>query len=55
MSLTVLQPTGWPRPKGYANGVMGTGTFVLVSGQIGLWTARAFSPTVWWRRRGRRC
>ena len=33
--LTVLQPGGWPRPKGYANGVMGTGRFVLVSGQIG--------------------
>ena len=33
--LTVLQPPGWPRPKGYANAMMGTGTFVLVSGQIG--------------------
>ncbi len=36
--LTVLQPPSWPRPKGYANGMMGTGTFVLVSGQIG-WDA----------------
>ena len=36
--LTVLQPTSWPRPKGYANAMMGTGTFVLVSGQIG-WDA----------------
>ncbi len=35
MTLTVLQPPGWPRPRGYANGMMGTGTFVLVSGQIG--------------------
>jgi len=33
--LTSLQPPGWPRPKGYANAVMGTGTFVLISGQIG--------------------
>ncbi|MCW3474371.1 RidA family protein [Limobrevibacterium gyesilva] len=38
MMLTVLQPPSWPRPKGYANAMMGTGTFVLVSGQIG-WDA----------------
>ena len=33
--LTVLQPPAWPRPKGYANAMMGTGTFIAVSGQIG--------------------
>jgi enamine deaminase RidA (YjgF/YER057c/UK114 family) len=33
--LTALQPKSWPRPKGYANAMMGTGTFILVSGQIG--------------------
>jgi enamine deaminase RidA (YjgF/YER057c/UK114 family) len=33
--LSVLQPPTWPRPKGYANGMMGTGTFVLTGGQIG--------------------
>jgi enamine deaminase RidA (YjgF/YER057c/UK114 family) len=37
--LTVLQPPDWPRPKGYANGVLGQGRFVLISGQIG-WDAR---------------
>jgi len=37
-SLTILQPPDWPRPKGYANGVSGQGTVVLVSGQIG-WNA----------------
>jgi enamine deaminase RidA (YjgF/YER057c/UK114 family) len=36
--LTTLQPPSWPRPKGYANAMMGTGTFVLVSGQVG-WDA----------------
>jgi enamine deaminase RidA (YjgF/YER057c/UK114 family) len=36
--LTVLHPLSWPRPKGYANAMMGAGTFVLVSGQIG-WDA----------------
>jgi enamine deaminase RidA (YjgF/YER057c/UK114 family) len=35
VSLTVLQPPGWPRPKGYANGMLGRGNVVLVSGQIG--------------------
>jgi enamine deaminase RidA (YjgF/YER057c/UK114 family) len=37
--LTVLQPPAWPRPKGYANAMMGTGRFILVSGQIG-WNAQ---------------
>jgi enamine deaminase RidA (YjgF/YER057c/UK114 family) len=37
--LTVLQPPGWPRPKGYANAMMGSGRFVLISGQIG-WDAQ---------------
>jgi enamine deaminase RidA (YjgF/YER057c/UK114 family) len=36
--LTTLQPPDWPRPKGYANGMMGSGTFALLGGQIG-WDA----------------
>ena len=32
-----LLPEGWPRPKGYANGVAATGRQVYVAGQIG-WT-----------------
>lgn len=36
--LTVLQPPDWPRPKGYANAMMGTGTFIFTGGQIG-WDA----------------
>jgi len=31
----ILQPPGWPRPKGYANGIAVRGTLVAVSGQIG--------------------
>jgi enamine deaminase RidA (YjgF/YER057c/UK114 family) len=31
----VLQPTGWARPKGYANGMVGHGTLVVTGGQIG--------------------
>lgn len=30
-----LQPPGWPRPKGYSNGIAATGTLVFVAGQIG--------------------
>ena len=33
--LTVLQPPAWPRPKGYSNAMMGSGKFILISGQIG--------------------
>jgi enamine deaminase RidA (YjgF/YER057c/UK114 family) len=32
-----LQPPGWPRPKGYANGVVARGRQVHVSGMVG-WT-----------------
>ena len=37
--MTVLQPPGWKRPSGYANGVAAAGTMVFVAGQIG-WNAR---------------
>lgn len=34
-----LLPEGWPRPKGYANGIMAEGTHhIFCGGQIG-WTA----------------
>lgn len=33
-----LQPEGWPRPKGYANGIAAEGRMVFVAGQIG-WDA----------------
>lgn len=37
--MTILQPPGWPRPKGYANGIaVSGGTTVYIAGQIG-WTA----------------
>jgi enamine deaminase RidA (YjgF/YER057c/UK114 family) len=37
--VTLLQPPGWPRPKGYAAGVSAQGRLVFVSGQIG-WDAQ---------------
>lgn len=30
-----LQPDGWPRPRGYANGISATGRIIMVAGQIG--------------------
>lgn len=39
MTLMILQPAGWPRPRGYANGMAGTGRVVLLAGQIG-WDAQ---------------
>jgi enamine deaminase RidA (YjgF/YER057c/UK114 family) len=36
--MRILQPPGWPRPRGYANGVMAEGRLVFVAGQIG-WDA----------------
>lgn len=34
----VIQPDGWPRPKGYANGIVAEGKLLFVAGQIG-WDA----------------
>jgi enamine deaminase RidA (YjgF/YER057c/UK114 family) len=33
--MRTLQPPGWARPKGYANGIEAEGRFVFVAGQIG--------------------
>jgi enamine deaminase RidA (YjgF/YER057c/UK114 family) len=35
--MRTLLPEGWPRPKGYANGIEAEGRIVFVAGQIG-WT-----------------
>jgi enamine deaminase RidA (YjgF/YER057c/UK114 family) len=37
--LTILQPSGWARPRGYSNGVAARGRLVFVAGQIG-WDAQ---------------
>jgi enamine deaminase RidA (YjgF/YER057c/UK114 family) len=33
--MEILQPPGWPRPRGYANGIAAEGKMVFVAGQIG--------------------
>ncbi|MDB5945911.1 MAG: Endoribonuclease [Ramlibacter sp.] len=35
----VILPPGWPRPKGYANGVAATGRMLFIAGMIG-WDAQ---------------
>ena len=39
----ILQPPGWPRPIGYANGVSARGRLVFTAGQVG-WDTRGNFP-----------
>ena len=39
----VLQPPGWPRPRGYSNGMMARGTVIVTGGMIG-WDAEGRFP-----------
>ena len=42
--MQVLLPEGWPRPKGYANGVAAAGRQVFIAGMIG-WDAQGVFQT----------
>jgi enamine deaminase RidA (YjgF/YER057c/UK114 family) len=42
--MQVLLPPGWPRPRGYANGVTARGRMVFVAGMIG-WDAEGVFHT----------
>lgn len=33
--MEILQPPGWPRPKGYSNGIVAKGRMVFIAGQVG--------------------
>jgi len=35
--MQILQPPGWAKPKGFANGIVASGKLVFVAGQVG-WT-----------------
>jgi enamine deaminase RidA (YjgF/YER057c/UK114 family) len=35
MTHRILQPDGWPRPRGYSNGIAASGRTIHVAGQIG--------------------
>ena len=46
--MKILQPPGWARAKGFANGIAARGTLVFIAGQIGWtgegkWEARDFA------------
>lgn len=43
MSSQTLQPPGWPRPKGYANGMAASGRLVVTAGVIG-WDSEGRFP-----------
>jgi enamine deaminase RidA (YjgF/YER057c/UK114 family) len=32
--MRILQPAGWPRPKGYSNGIMASGELVFLAGLV---------------------
>jgi len=38
--MQILQPPGWARPRGYANGIAAKGRIVFIAGQIG-WGGRS--------------
>ncbi len=37
--MKILQPAGWPRPKGYANGISAKGRLIFTAGIVG-WDER---------------
>jgi enamine deaminase RidA (YjgF/YER057c/UK114 family) len=39
----ILQPSGWPAPKGYANGMVADGRIIVTGGVIG-WDANGHLP-----------
>jgi enamine deaminase RidA (YjgF/YER057c/UK114 family) len=46
--MTILQPPGWARAKGFSNGIAATGKLVFIAGQVGWtgegkWEARDFA------------
>jgi len=42
--MKIIQPAGWPRPKGYANGVVAQGRMLFIAGMIG-WDAQGRFPS----------
>jgi enamine deaminase RidA (YjgF/YER057c/UK114 family) len=41
----VLQPAGWPQPRGYANGIKARGEMVFVGGMVGSDAQGRFPPS----------
>jgi enamine deaminase RidA (YjgF/YER057c/UK114 family) len=43
MSKRIVQPLSWPRPQGYVHGMLASGRFLCVAGQLG-WDLRPAKP-----------
>ena len=48
MTMQILQPPGWAKPKGFANGIAASGKLIFIAGQVGWtgegkWEARDFA------------
>lgn len=41
--MQILQPPGWPRPRGYANGIAAKGRLVFTAGLVG-WDSNGHFP-----------
>ena len=41
--MKILQPPGWPRPKGYSNGISAKGRMIFTSGVVG-WDEKECFP-----------
>lgn len=46
MTIQVLQPAGWPRPKGYSNGMAAEGRQVFLAGLVGWDEQQRFPETL---------
>ena len=42
--MNILQPAGWPRPKGYANGLSARGRLIFTAGVVG-WDEKERFPS----------
>ena len=43
--MKILLPPGWPRPRGYANGISATGRLIVTAGVVGWNEAEQFAAT----------
>jgi enamine deaminase RidA (YjgF/YER057c/UK114 family) len=41
--MKILQPAGWPRPKGYSNGISAKGRMIFTAGVVG-WDEKEMFP-----------
>ena len=48
--MNILQPPGWPRPKGYSNGISARGRMIFTAGMVG-WDERFvyMEQSIWTR------